>query len=652
MRPAVQSATSSYGMMERMRASEENGETTKTIHTMACRRAAIGSLWSWKKCRIAVVMVAFALMSAGLMWSINTGLTYAGESALPQGIAAGDIEYKGHVTVDGEPVIATIKSAKKKGVIVFDGTAGKGINIGFSDVSLTQFRVVVYRPGGELLATRPSAVKDYYATMQRELSSQTKVQTSTTAYTFTDESTGSLISSSQMNGASLDFVALPETGTYTILLDPMSEYTGSVTVAVSSELGGEIVAQGPAIVADIKRVGQNARYTFSGESGQTVSVQLSDVTIRSGYVSILKPDGMPLGKPTSFIAGGTMIPARVLPTSGIYAILIDPDLSYTGRVTLALYNAPELTGSIVIDHVAVTPTLTVPGQRARYTFDGRAGQWVNLGMTGVSIALSTVSILKPDGSKWWATTIGPSGGSLDPLTALPETGTYAITVEPVSNYTGSMTLALSSPVTGTIALDGASVPVSLTKPGQTARYTFNGKAGQWVSLGLTSVEITSSAVTLLTPEGTILASTAVGTAGGVLADQNPLPTTGTYTILVDPVSSYTGKMTLTLSTEVSDSLEINAAPRAITLSRLGQNGRYTFMGTANQQVTIKVTQNTIGTVNVGLYSPNGILLATKTSSASSFSLTPVTLPNSEAYTMTIHPPMPGTGSLHMQVTSP
>lgn len=612
----------------------------------------MGSLWPWGKCRVAVVTVSLALLSTGAIGDINSGVSYAGEGFLPPGVAADDIEYNGRIMVGGETVTAAINTAKKKGVIVFDGTAGERINIGFHGVSLTQFRVALYGPDGAVVPTQASAVRNYYATMQRELSSQTKVQTSTTAYKFTDDETGSLISSSQMNGASIDFVELPATGTYTILLDPLSVYTGSVTIAVSNALSGEIVPQGSAVAVDIKRVGQNAYYTFSGQSGQTVSAQLSDVTIRSGYFSILKPDGMPLGKPTSFVSGGAMIPGQVLPTSGTYAILIDPDLSYTGRAKLALYNAPELTGSIMIDQVTATPTLTVPGQRARYTFDGTAGQRVNLGVTGVSILSSTVSILRPDGTKWEATTIGPSGGSLDPLTALPETGTYTIMVEPVSNYTGSMTLALSSPVTGTLALDGPSAPVSLTKPGQTARYTFSGKAGQWVSLGLTSVDITSSAVTLMTSEGTILASTAVGTAGGALEDQNPLPATGTYTVLIDPVGSYTGKMTVTLSTEVSDSLKINAAPRAIMISRAGQNGRYTFMGSANQQVTIKVTQNTIGNVNVSLYSPNGILQTGVTSSASSFTLKPVTLATSEMYTITINPPMPDTGSIHVQVTSP
>ncbi len=68
-------------------------------------------------------------------------------------------------------------------------------------------------------------------------------------------------------------------------------------------------------------------------------------------------------------------------------------------------------------------------------------------------------------------------------------------------------------------------------------------------------------------------------------------------------------MTLTLSAEVLDSIKMNSAPKPITVSRAGQNGRYTFTGTANQQATIKVTNNKLGSVTVNLYSPNGILQA-------------------------------------------
>lgn len=613
------------------------------------------SLWPWVKCRVGVAMITLVLGSAGIVFSTAIDKSYAGDTALPPGIVAADVEYNGRIAVNGDPVTVKIATPDKNGVMVFDGTAGQRINIGFSGVTLTQFYVSVYRPDGETVPRHVSAVRNYYATMgERPVSSLTKVHTSMPAYEFSTDSAAT-ISSSEMNGASVDLEELPVTGTYTIFIDPLSTYTGSFKITVSSELSGNIVPHGSTVTANINRTGQKARYTFSGESGQTVSLQLSDVTIRSGYISIVAPDGSLLGKPISFVSGGgvggAMIPGQVLPASGTYAVLIESDLSYTGRLKLALYNAPEITGTMMIDQGTVSPNLTVPGQRARYTFSGTEGQRVNLGLTGVSISMSTVSILKPDGSKWESTTVGPSGGSLDPLTTLPATGTYTIAVEPVSNYTGSMTLALSSPVTGTIAIDGASVPVNLNKVGQTARYTFNGNAGQWVNLGLSSVSITSSAVTLLTSDGTILASTAVGTAGGSLEDRNPLPTTGTYTILIDPVGSYTGKMTLTLSTEVADSLKINGAPRPITVSRPGQNGRYTFTGAANQQAMIKVTNNKLGSVTVNLYSPNGILLAGMTGSESSFSLNPVTLASADTYTVTINPALTETGSIQLQVSS-
>ncbi|HBR49418.1 MAG TPA: hypothetical protein DEA71_04960 [Nitrospira sp.] len=607
------------------------------------------SLCPWVQCRGAVVAASLALVSAGITFSVAAEITYAAEGSLPPAIVAADLEYNGRVVVGGDPVTVKIATPNKNGAMTFQGTAGQRINLGFSSVSLTQFQVSVYGPDGSLIARQPTAVKNYYATMgTRPLSSQTQVQTSATAYQFTADS-GATISSSEMNGSSIDLVELPATGAYTIFFDPLSTYTGSFTITVSHELEGAIVPQGSAVPVTISRAGQNARYTFSGNSGQAVSLQLSDVTIRSGYVSILKPDGSPLGQPTSFAHAGAVVDAQVLPTSGTYVVLIDPELSYTGNVKLALYNAPDLLGNIMIDQMTVTPTLTVPGQRALYTFNASAGQWVNLGLTGVSIASSTLSLLKPDGSKLASTTIGSSGGSLDPAMALPETGAYTIVVDPVGNNTGSMTLALSSPVTGTLALDGAPVTLSLNKPGKTARYTFNGNAGQWVSLGLTAVGLTSSSISLLDQSGTSLASTTVGTAGGALEISNPLPTTGAYTVLVRPGGPYTGNMTLTLSTEVSDSLKINAAPRPIMISRAGQSGRYTFSGTANQQITIKATNNKFDSVAVNLYTPSGVLQAGATSSASNFNLNTVTLATTDTYTITINPALAETGSIQLQV---
>jgi hypothetical protein len=554
----------------------------------------------------------------------------------------------------------------------------------------------------------------------------------------------------------LDSPVLPVTGTYAIVIDPTSTYTGSMTLTLSAELTGTITIAGSPVSFSITRVGQNARYSFTGTAGQTVSLGVTSVTIPSSNVSIYKPDGSFLVEPTSITSGGGALDSQVLPVTGTYAILVDPLNLGIGNMTLTLYGTPDVTASITIDGATVTPTLTVPGQRARYTFTGTAGQWVNLGMTSVTISSSTVSMLKPDGTLLISTSIGTGGGSVDPTTSLPTSGTYTVVVDPAGLSTGNMTLTLTSPLTGTVTLDGASLPISLTKPGQTARYTFSGTsgqwvsigftsvtiafstvtllkpdgatlasntigtagggleppstlpttgtytivvdpsgtntgnitltlmaylsgtlnldgtpttstistigqnalytftgtAGQWVSLGMTSVTITSSTVTLWKPDGTQLASTTIGTSGGSLDPTTALPTTGTYTVTVNPVAQYTGNVTLTLSTEVMGSVTINAAATPITIGRAGQNARYTFVGTASQQATVKITGNGLGSVSVNLYTPTGAFQTGATNSAASFNLPTVTLATTGTYTITINPQTTATGSLNLQVTSP
>jgi YD repeat-containing protein len=531
----------------------------------------------------------------------------------PPGVVAADIQYTGRITVNGSTVTASITTANKNGLMVFDGVAGQRVNIGLSAVTVTQFYATVYRPDGVALTT-PA----YYGT----------------------------------GGGSIDLPVLPMTGTYTVFLDPYSTYTGSITVTVSTELAGTVTPGGAAVPISIARVGQNARYTFSGTAGNTVSLQLSSVTITSGYVSLIKPDGTNLVAPTSFGTGGAVIDTQVLPTSGTYAILVDPSGAYIGNATLTLYNQADVIGSITIDGAAVTtPALTVPGRRARYTFTGTAGQWVNLGLSTVTITSSTLSMLNPDGTTLVSTSIGTGGGSLDPTTALPTTGTYTIVVDPVGTYTGSMTLTLSSALTGSVTLDGASVPISLTRIGQTARYTFSGTSGQWVSLGLTAVMLTNATVTLLQPNGTTLASTSVGTGGGGLEPPSTLPTTGTYTLVVDPAGIYTGNITLKLMSYLTGALNLDGTATIATIATVGQNALYTFSGTAGQWVSLGMTGVTLTSSTITLFKPDGTSLTSISVGTTGGSLNPSILPATGTYTLSINPSGANTGHLTITLSS-
>ncbi|WHZ29952.1 MAG: hypothetical protein OJF51_004754 [Nitrospira sp.] len=649
--------------------------------------------------------------------TVNGSVLSANEFfATPAGVAPADVQYTGRIVVGGSTLTATISTANKVALVIFDGVAGQRVGLGMTSVSIPSSTVSLFNPDGTLMT---------YGTY------------------------GS-------GGGVLDSQILPVTGTYAIVIDPSSTYTGSMTLTLSADLTGVITIAGSPVSFSLTRVGQNARYSFTGTAGQTVSLGMTSVTIASSNVSISKPDGSLLVQPTSITTAGGALDSQVLPVTGTYAILVDPVDLATGNMTLTLYGTPDVTGTITIDGASVTPTLTVPGQRARYTFTGTAGQWVNLGLTSVTINSSTVSMLKPDGTTLVSTSISTAGGSLDPTTVLPTTGTYMIVVDPVGLATGNMTLTLTSPLTGTMTLDGASAPISLTKAGQTARYTFSGTSGQWVGLGFTSVTIAFSTVTLLKPDGTTLASTTIGTAGGGLEPPGTLPTTGTYTLVVDPsgtntgnitlklmsylsgtlnldgtpttstistigqnalytftgtmgqwinlgmtsvsftsvtvtlwkpdgtpwtwttvgtsggsldaptalpttgtytvtvnpTAQYTGNITLALSTEVTGSVTINAAATPVTISRAGQNARYTFVGTASQQATVKITGNGLGGVSVNLYTPTGAGQTGAGSSAANFNLSTVTLGTTGTYTITINPQTTTTGSLNLQVTSP
>src|SRR5207245_1093680 len=136
---------------------------------------------------------------------------------------------------------------------------------------------------------------------------------------------------------------------------------------------------------------------------------------------------------------------------------------------------------------------------------------------------------------------------LDVLT-LPVTGTYTVLVDPYSSNTGSATVTLydvPADVSGTIVPGGSSVSVALNTPGQNARLTFSGTAGQRESANATNNTIAGVTLAVLKPDNTMLGSTFFSSSTGFL-DVLTLPTTGTYTLVVDPSSTNTGSGTVTL----------------------------------------------------------------------------------------------------------
>jgi hypothetical protein len=94
-------------------------------------------------------------------------------------------------------------------------------------------------------------------------------------------------------------------------------------------------------------------------------------------------------------------------------------------------------------------------------------------------------------------------------------------------------------------------------------------------------------------------------------------------------------------------------PSRFSLGVPGQNALLTFAGTQGQQVTVRLTGNTIGTVYVYLRRPDGSTLTSgATLWSSSFNLSTATLATTGTYSVFIDPPSTNVGNISVQVTSP
>jgi YD repeat-containing protein len=309
--------------------------------------------------------------------------------------------------------------------------------------------------------------------------------------------------------------------------------------------------------------------------------------------------------------------------------------------------------------VAATIPVNSAGKIAMRAFEGIQGHRASVSLTaGTFSAGGTVAIYGVYANKQ------PAGfaqtGFLEPV-ALTATGTYTFVLAPNAPGTGSASVTVydvPADVTGPIA-PGSGIPISLLTPGRNARLTFAGTAGNRVAVKTESTTtIPAGLLKVLLPNGSPLGSVGFIAGNTGFLDTLPLPTSGTYTVLVDPNSANVGDTTVTLYSVPADttgSVTINGQPPVPLTLVTGQNGSLTFTGTQNQQVTVRVTGNTMGSVNVKLKFVSGgseTILAQATSSGSNFDLLPATLPaqGTATYTITIDPQSANSGTLNINVT--
>ena len=412
----------------------------------------------------------------------------------------------GTLSIDGAPTNIGLATGQK-GRYTFPGTTGQVLGLGVNGPTISSglgwISVSVLNPDGSLLANCGS-----YITLP---------------------------------GDKCGVLVLPANGTYTVLVAPGGgAFTANLTLTVSSEVPGTLILGTP-LTFSTTRAGQNARFTFTGTTGQALGLGISGSTFATlPSVSVLKSNGTIL--PLTFVIGGTE-GRLTLPANDTYTVVIVPNRVDTGALTVNL-SLDVNGGTIATDGAAVSVATTVPGQNAIVTFNGIAGQTLGLGLTPITIAQGTISVLKPDGTILGRPDQSAVMAFVNPGFAtpaipipLPVTGTYTILVTQRSTSGGNISLTLSSPVSATIA--GGAVAYNLPRPGQGLRLSFGVTAGTFINVTVGPNSVGCIDVVILNPLTTGYTCTV-----GTLTSNGPVSTTGTDTVTIDPRVSNTGSITV------------------------------------------------------------------------------------------------------------
>ncbi|WP_307671938.1 hypothetical protein [Streptomyces sp. V4I2] len=187
---------------------------------------------------------------------------------------------------------------------------------------------------------------------------------------------------------------LPETGTYTVILDPSGGAQGSLKLTLSADLAVDVAVDGASVSATAARPGQRIRARFTAGS-DFVGVGLASNSINQ--TTSLNVIGSAGGDGTSVtsVSKNTTQAAQLSPlTAGAaYMLLLEPQSAGTGAVTLWL-STPAKAGAL--SQADRAGTISRPGQQLEYTLDAQAGDGASVVFTGTTLTGTTaIKLLSP-----------------------------------------------------------------------------------------------------------------------------------------------------------------------------------------------------------------------------------------------------------------
>jgi YD repeat-containing protein len=251
------------------------------------------------------------------------------------------------------------------------------------------------------------------------------------------------------SGGFIDATTLPVTGTYRILVDPLTWSTGDLDLRLRfiTDFTGSLTLGSPVSIPLV--AGQNARLTFTGAAQQPVSIQASGISGQvigcDVNVSIVNDTTESVVLAATCIEGNAFVEPTILPAPATYRVVVDPVASASGTLVLTAYDTTDVTGSVSINGGAL-PLSLVPGQSADVTFSGTASQSIRAPVSTPGPSTCAALTLLQQGNPTPVATYSSCGSTITlPSTTLPATDTYHLRVNPTGSASGSFAVSVISP---------------------------------------------------------------------------------------------------------------------------------------------------------------------------------------------------------------
>lgn len=324
----------------------------------------------------------------------------------------------------------------------------------------------------------------------------------------------------------------------------------------ATENSGSFGIDGAAATVTIGAPGGSSALHFQGTAGQIVFVNVPKTTLgdQCDVLALNDPTGKEL-ESGCLAHGSGYINTTKLPVTGTYTVQVGPTekaaSGATGSATVQLIQDFDQSGAIVPGGPPVTATIGQAGGTSAFTFTAPPGTAVSVQVVSTTLPAQCAlpEMDGPNGTEVGAACTTQGSGFLDPV-VIQASGTYTVLVDPDGPATGTAVLRafVEHDQSAAITVGGPPVTATVAQPGGRSTLTFQGTAGETVTVRASASTMPGDCGQLqfYGPDGKEITEGCVVDGSGSIVSTK-LPSTGQYSIVVDPGGASTGRMLVGLT---------------------------------------------------------------------------------------------------------